>query len=427
MKTRGSGERGSLLVLSIIILLALSISIPALVNWVRQETKDTVKVKRSSTAFHLAEAGVDQGIWKLQESQTTWSDAKAASAISGYDGNTEYHLVFQDGTTGYYRISFSSGPSAGQVTVQSKGRDPSTREVRTIQAILGEGGLGTFAIQAKETSSFGAATSVEWGPVISGTIINSGNKDHPRLLSASDVTPDDGNGSAEPNSDGIQWWSYKPDLPPAPEIDFAFYQTSATNSGSAPNGCGSNSGATYYRAGNATFRGCTDSSSRAYYITGNCNFASGGGGNRIVADIICLGDLSVTGNGGGSLTETLDVPPEAWLEYGNDWAYYKANFDTSCPHATYADAQAANYAPTGLTKSVSNIVVHGFLYTGGSQGLTGGGNGVLVGALYSANNASLSTSNCTLYYDPENAADVRTTNVILSRESWKEVAGSTWP
>jgi Tfp pilus assembly protein PilX len=420
-------EKGSLLVMSIIILLVMTISIPAMVNWVRQETKDTVKIKRSTAAFHLAEAGVDQGIWKLQESQTTWTAAKNATAIADYDGSTQFSLTLNNGKSGKYTVRFSSGPSTGQVTILAKGRDDSTKEIRAIQAVMEENGAGEYSIQAKKTSSFGAATSVEWGPIMSKVSIDSGGKNHPRLLSAGDVTGKDTNAGAAPNTDSIQWWSYKTDLPPDPSIDFVAYQASATASGSAPDGCGNDASSTYYRAGNATFKGCTDMTQQVYYITGNCDFASGSGGNQIKADIICLGDLGVSGNGGGNMTETLSVPSEAWKEYGNDWTYYTTNFDPACPHATFAAAAAADYAPTGLTKSVSDIVVHGFLYSGGSQGLTGGGNGVLVGTLYSANNASLTTSNCTLYYDPVSASSVQTTNVIITRASWKELAGQSFP
>jgi hypothetical protein len=59
--------------------------------------------------------------------------------------------------------------------------------------------------------------------------------------------------------------------------------------------------------------------------------------------------------------------------------------------------------------------------------LTGGGNSALVGSLYSANDASLTTSGFTFYYDPAVASDVHTTNVIITRESWKELTGQSWP
>lgn len=424
-------ERGQTLMMAFMVVLVLSILVPMLVSWTRQESKETVKVRRSATAFHLAEAGVDQGIWKLQESANIWELAQTTTVISGYEGATVYSMTFADGRGGNYTIGFSSGPNSGEVTILAKGRDSSTQEIRAIQCVMQEGSAGEFAIEAKNTSSFGAATNVEWGPVIAKGSISSGSKLHPRMMSAGIISPNDTNGSTDPNTDGIQWWSYKQDLPPDPEIDFDFYKSSAQGAGATPsNGCGNNNSGgarNYYQTSAANFKGCDDQSGNVYYIEGNCNFNSGAGGNYIVGDIICTGDLGITGNGGGDGVVNAPVPSQAWVEYGNDWSFYTTNFDTACPHGTYAAAQAADYNPTNRSYHIDDLLIHGFIYTGGSQGLTGGGNARIWGALYSANNTSLSTSNCTLYYDPAVAASIRTTNVIISRKSWKEVAGASWP
>jgi hypothetical protein len=428
-----------MLVLSVIILLVLALSVPALINWVRQETKDTVHVKRSSTAFHLAEAGMDQGMWKLQESQQTWEAAKAGTLVTGYNGATEYALSFKDNTTGHYRITFTPGPGAGEVTVLSKGQDPSTKEVRAIQAVFSQSGAGTFAIRTKENATFGANTEVEWGPIISKNIISTGGKGHPRFMTSSNISPNDTNGAAEPNTDGVQWWSYKTDLPPEPEIDFEFYKASATYygtaAGSAPSGCGNGGGSSYYRVGNATFQGCNDLSGKVYYVTGECSFTTGPGTNRLKGTIICLGRVNIHGNGDGAL-DLIDqpVPAEAWLEYGNDWPYYvtepgpDGDFDPLCPHATFTDAKNANYAATGVTYDIQDAFFHGFLYAGGTGfSLTGGGGSVMVGAVYSNSDTTIATSGFTIYYDPVVAEEIKTTNVIITRESWKEIAGLSWP
>jgi hypothetical protein len=414
-------ENGFTLMMAITIILVLAIAVPSIVSLVRQETKETVRNQRSATAFNLAEAGIDQGIWKLQESVDVWNAAKAATPITGYTGTTTYSLTFASGDGGLYSVRFSSGPIAGEVTVTAKGRDSSTQEIRSIVAVVEESAEGEFAIQAKNTSSFGASTNVEWGPVIGRTSIDTGSKPHPRMMSAGNVTPNDTNGSTDPNTDNIQWWSYKQDLPSDPDIDLSSYKTLAQGYGtSADADCGS-----YYKTGNFTFRGCTDSGGKVFYVEGNCAFQSGSGGNYIKGDVICTGDFSITGNGGGYYVANASVPSVAWKEYGNDWTFYKTTYDPTCPHATYAAAVAADYAPTGLTYSTERLI-HGFIYTGGSQGLTGGGNARLIGALYSANNTSMTTSNCTLYFDPDVASSIKKNNVIIATKSWKETPTSTF-
>src|SRR5690348_15885534 len=147
MGKRHLDQSGFMLVMVIILLLVITIAIPSLINWVRQETKDTVKVKRSSTAFHLAEAGADRGVWKLQESLVTWQAAKStATPVTDYTGSTIFSFTFSNGKVGQYDVKFSTGPGTGQVTVLSKGLDPSTRELRAVQVVVEENGAGTFAI-----------------------------------------------------------------------------------------------------------------------------------------------------------------------------------------------------------------------------------------------------------------------------------------
>ncbi|HOW27717.1 MAG TPA: pilus assembly PilX N-terminal domain-containing protein [Elusimicrobiota bacterium] len=419
-------ESGFTLVMAIIVMLVLAIMVPTVIKLVRQEAKETVKVTRSSTAFHLAEAGIDQGIWKLQESIDMWNSVKAGGTVEGYNGDTQFATSFASGRGGNYTIRYTAGPGSDEVTILAKGRDSSSQELRAIQCVMTESGAGEFAIQAKNTSSFGAATNVELGPVIARTSIDSGSKSHPRFMSAGNISPNDTStpASADPNTDGIQWWSFKQDLPPLPLIDTEYYRVLAEGYGtSADPQCGD-----YKKTGNFTFKGCKDGGGKVFYVTGDVDFQSGSGGNYIVGDVICLGNFGITGNGGADgPSTTIPVGETAWKEYGNDWAFYKAAYDPTCPHATYASAVTANYEPTGLTKTLSGWLIHGFIYTGGSQGLTGGGNAILIGSLYSANNTSMSTSNCTLYYDPGTSSTIHTTNVIISRKSWKEVTGQSWP
>lgn len=410
-------ESGALIIAAIVSILIIAIFTPMVLMYVQNEARWATKQKQSTTAFHLAEAALDRGVWKLKEKSSNWTDAEAGTVIAGYDNDQ----VYTDIAGGSYKIKFSSGPIAGEVTVVGKAIDQSSNELRAIQGIY-QAGAGDFAIQAKNTSSFGAATNVEWGPVVGKNSITTGSDTHPRFFSGGNISPNDINGNASPNSDYIQWWSYKQDLPADPQINFTYYKGLAQGYGTSSDpDCG-----TYYKTGNFTFKGCTDSGQKVFYVTGDCDFQSGSGGNYIRGDVLCLGDLGITGNGGGYQNIVATVPATAWQEYGNDWAYYKTNFDPTCPYATYAAASSAGYLCSGKTYTISGALLWGFLYTGGSQGLTGGGNARILGTLISANNTSMSTSNCTLYFDPDVASNVKLSNVIISRLSWKELAMQSW-
>ncbi len=416
-------HKGQVLVGVLIMMVVLAIVIPYLVDLVEKEAKWTVKQKRSNVAFHLAEAAVDRGRWKLQESYTNWTDTAGAGTIGNYD----FDRAYTDVEGGSYAIEISADPNNNaQRIIEGVGRDASNNEVRRIRAIFKQT-TAAFAARARKTASVGASCNLHWGPAYALQSIETGGRTFPRYYSAGNITPQDTDGAGGSNTDNVQWWSYF-NVPPSPILNFDFYADSATASGTTPSGCGLDGGTTnYYIRGNATFKGCTDTSGKAYYITGDTTFASGGN-NFVGGTMIIRGNLTITGNGGsGHASGSYDahVPDIAWKEYGNSWATYQV-FDAGAP-STHQNAVATDYvAASTLTYAVSNILVHGFIYTGGSQGLNGGGNGRFHGVLMSENNATINTSNFTIYYDDTVAIAVRTTNVVLEQVSWREVQAS-WP
>ena len=100
---------GQILVIVLLGLVVLTILVPALVYYVQNEAKWTIKERKKTTAFHLAEAGIDRGIWKVKESTSTFTLASTGVAINGYKFDNEY----SDINGGLYRITFSSGPAPG--------------------------------------------------------------------------------------------------------------------------------------------------------------------------------------------------------------------------------------------------------------------------------------------------------------------------
>src|SRR5262245_45904125 len=121
-----SGERGQVLAGVILLVSLLLIIVPAMVAWVRQDTKMSVKDRKTTAAFNLAEAGLDRAYWKLKSSTSTWADARAGLGIAGY----KFDQVYTDVSGGAYRISITSGPNPDQVTVIAEGRDTQGGEKR---------------------------------------------------------------------------------------------------------------------------------------------------------------------------------------------------------------------------------------------------------------------------------------------------------
>jgi len=417
---RLKSSSGQVMSAGLIALMVLMVMVPVLVNYVNREATWSVKEKRTTTAFHLADAAVERGRWKILQNPVANWNATSTGTIVGYN----FDQAYSDVTGGYYAIRISSdSTNASNRIIEGVGKDSSSNEVRKVHMVLQDQSLGNFATRANQTVGVGAATNVEWGDVVAGISINTGGRLHPRFYSAAHITPQDG-GVTTPQTDNIQWWSYYA-VPPSPGIDFSFYSSSALNSGADP--CGGS----YYTTGSRTFQGCTDTSNNTYYITGDLTFASGAGGNFIQGSVVCLGNITFQGNGGSnnpSGVYNATVPPTAWKDYGNDWGTYTGTYDPAPPAPlTYAAAVSSNYlAPSSLTYPLSGVLVHGFLYTGGSQGLNGGGNGRIHGVLYSNVNTIITSSNFTIYYDAQVNAAIRTSGLVLVQVGWYEVQAA-WP
>ena len=407
-------------------LLFLLIMIPLIDLYVKNEAKWSVKEKKSTTAFHLAEAGVDRARWKLKETDQMWVTTSTGT-IPGYNFDKSYGDV----AGGTYAIKITSDAvDPDKRVVESVGRDSSTNEMRKIKAVFINRAAVDFSARAEnQATNTGGNDHVEWGPIYAGVSINATARTYPRFFSAAHVTPQDG-GSTTAGTDDIYWWSYY-DIPPTPKVKFSVYLASAQwfndHGVASPKGCGSgnkkNPG-TYYIAGDASFEDCRDENDRTYYITGDATFKSGSD-QFIRGTMIVLGSINIVGSGGASGAYNARLPPEAWMEYGNAWAHY-LTFDPTCPHATYASAVAASYLATGKTYYLNTVMLHGFIYTGGSQGLNGGGNCNINGSILAGVNTTMSTSGFCLWFDDQVATQIQLSGIDIDLFSWYEVHPS-WP
>lgn len=414
-----NSKRGQVLLGAMVLLLALAVFVPILVQFVQTESRHMVKGEKNTQAFQLAEAAIERGYQNLILSTTTWAMASSGTVVTGFDFDQTY--ISPSG--GEYQIGYSTG-AGSSVYVTGVGRDRDRKEIRAIKAqYVGNGDLGNSIYSGGQVSVHGSA-NIEWGPVFSRTDITTGGAKWPRFYSTGKIDPLDTNPSV-PNSDNLQYWAYYSNMPNFPTIDLNYYKTKAQtldSGGTPPAACGGN----YYKVGNITFQGCDGGGagqSGTWYMTGNGTLKAGGGGNYLIGEVIILGNLEMNGNGGSFKSLTVSIPPEAWQEYcessGVAWTHYQT-MDGSAP-ASCAAATAGSYEATG-TYTITNVLVNGLMYQGGNYQATGSGNASFYGVVYCIAQPSLG-ANMTLWYQPN--LSMVTTSSLVQRVSWQDVV-CTW-
>jgi len=411
-------------------LVILAIMVPAMVLWIQRETVFASKQSHNTVAFHLAEAGVEKAYLYVSLSTITWSRIQAGQAQTDYSFDKSYNDI----TGGTYAISITSGPGTEQVTIVTVGRDKYNKETRALRVVYSNAIFGGNAIYAGRGVQIGGQVDVEWGAVMSPYTIDAGGRTFPQFWSASQITTKDTNANP-PNCDSpgcLQWHSYQANLPTPPTIDFDFYRTSAaatmgcftaTGTGSAVNSC--------YFSGNVT--NWSGNTRGTIFIEGDLTVKSPG--MYHIGTIIVMGNVNLPngqwGNSGSPGT-SLRMPTDAWKQYGNNWTHYRDVFDQTAP-AAFPGLTATSYTSPSLCVPSpclsQKVAVNGFLYVGGNfnNGGGGGGNSDIYGILYAVGSATqTASSQVTFYYNAEATNGLVTTNVSLTRVSWRdEVRG--WP
>ena len=449
------GERGQVLAGVILLMMILLIMVPALVQWVQIDAKASVGNQRTTTAFNLAEAAVERGMWKLKSSTTTFSGVQNGGALAGYNFDTTY----TDVAGGTYRINFSSGVfnSEAVVTVWGEGRDTSKKVTRSIQAIYQNQTIPAAVISnGNLTSDTANGAQVNWGPMMSmGTMNITGPTVHyPRKFSKQVVLPYDVNGLTPPNTDNVEWWSDY-DVPELPVFDFAALRSSASltntlncngtlngNGGQVPASgdqvtlhdgpqglipCGS--ACVNCVVGNI-FQDNRYNDNDVWYWDGNVVMNNPG----IKGTVIVRGNL-LTNNGDwygpfGPLKSTLNlpVPPNAWMEYmkcdTTSKNEYPADNGLNNSLANYVLGSCGTACEGGGLGSGSDVGFYGFVYVGGDINVQGDAD--VYGAVWVVGNWNAAGNNLLLFNEK---LQVPVLNVVLVRLSWKEVhqSGAAWP
>jgi len=477
-------EGGQILVVVILCMAVLLIMVPALVTWVQNEGKFSIKDRRSTTAFNLAEAAVERGYWKVKGSTGTCAEALAGTAIPGY----RFDVTYTDVSGGTYRIFISSaGPK--DIYIIGEGRDPSNFEVRAVSATYQNQALYS-PLLAQGQVNLAKGLGIFWGPIMSQGNIQImddfvGNWYFPRLfargvVSGTAANPRDTNGLLPPNTDNTSWWSDYKNVPELPILDFVALRSSAaaTNTlnvyGCAASGVHTSTGVApgFVANGNAPWDGrgsCSNTGSHALHFSASYNHPLGArtnpyqpnnpAGSPLVwyydGDLILGGDTVVNGTYGVGMWGTLvvrgnltldangdynytgNVPVNAWMEESeltlgtNDTANsneYPADIGLHKTNATWNFGTESTCIPaTGSCGWINTVGRRGFTYVGGNLTITNNGfmdfNGaVWVNGQVIATGAS-NTQFCGIYFD--DTLTMPTLNVILTRLSWLEIPPST--
>lgn len=471
-RTDNCPRRGQVLVGVILLLMLLLVIVPAVVTWVQQEARISVKDQKSTSAFNLAEAGIDRGMWKLKSSTSTWAQAKVGTVISGYNFDSTYGDI----PGGTYRIRFASGPATNEVTVTAEGRDPQNKETRAIQAVYSNNSL-PGPVLASGVLTYSGALEVHWGPVMAqNNIVVSGNaatEHFPRKYSKQVVSGGTGtnardtNGINPPNTDNIEWWSDFA-VPDVPLIDFATMRASAAANGTLNyyNGNASShtligwpagSHGTCSNAGTSSNHAAPHSThffdsehhplSKANLIwywdgdlvlTGDTATGCCGGCHRIGlwGTFIVRGNLTI--EAGDCYAFTGPVPASAWKEYTRIGA---SSFDTATSNQYPADNGLKTNLLTfnhgsqswtgGPPSANTDVSIRGFVYTGGNMTFVSGALGDFQGVLWVVGNITNNNvgERSLVFYDETLGASLPVLNVVLVRQSWREVSPSAtaWP
>lgn len=473
MKNR---ERGFVLPAVLGIMIVILILMPALVRWIQQDTLMMVKDQKRTTAFNLAEAAVDRGLWKLKSTTTTWTTAANGTVLAGYNFDITYTDIDVGG--GSYRIKFSSGPASKQVTIIGEGRDSARKEVRALKVVVQNQTIYA-PLMSGGNITWNRGLGLFWGPVISQGNITLADDFvaawyYPRKFATGTVlgtaaNPRDTNGLSSPNTDNVEWWSGYSGVPDIPLLDFAALRSSASATGTLNVvGCRSTQGGAG-TAGSLTSwdirSSCPSSGShtghfgnpwnhgRSARFAPNTNYVwyyedtvvptltlSGrySGSTAINESCGLRGSLIVRGNlvidTPGEYTYSNRIPSTAYLDHRK---LLTSTFDTAATNEYPGDngfqvsRSTFNFGTETWCQPGqgcgwrTTVGVRGFTYVGGNltilQFMDFNG-AIWVNGTVTASGGSASAF-CGIFYD--DTLELPALNVVLIRQSWNETAPSS--
>lgn len=470
-KLAGRAGRGQMAIMLVLVtLLFLLIMIPVIEMFVRNESIWTVKERKNTIAFHLAEAGIDRAYWKLIEKEEYFQTITEGGTLAGYADDVEY----TDIEGGTYKVNMTVGDTNLKVQVIATGKDATSREYRAIKAVFSKSAVDA-ALQAPSIAGAGNA-NIHWGPVMSLSAMNlagGANELYPRkyargAITASGIYPDRDTDPNQPNKGPYtndiktEWWSYN-EPPGVPDIltpDTSHYASLAQAQG-------------YYYAANESINNLKDTvctvgtDPKVRFFAGDATF---GGSKYFCGILIVMGQLTFNSGGAHPQGSISVMPPsDAHLEYQlnvpvhngaqkagsmDAWTYeaegdHDAGLCGGGPHGNTSakheypgdfggdnDKVCYNFrcgsdvncdgdcndgvdeGELGGFASGKQLSFKGYVYA--ASGFTGGAQTRIHGAVAVANGAAFNGGGMDIFYD--NTLNIRFLNNTIRRVSWHEVS-----
>jgi hypothetical protein len=441
-------ESGQLMPIILVILFGFSILTTTIAFQLRNEARWTIKEKRSATAFHLAEAGIDRTTWKLNETRAGWDNIIRGIFPPLYDATTSFYV--QD--KGYYKILISSARVEydDQVIIQSIGTDKNKKEARGLKTVYSRLHGTEAAITSVGGVTFSGNADVHWGPVMNTKGDVEIDDEYPRKYAGvgyiidgrdpngagvtPDIGPDEGAHSSyqSPNflPEDLKDWSSngKREIPNV-EIVLSTYaaraKTYITPAGWADRSKALPIGAEYSgyfpgSSGEITFpNGYIDTNSDAvYFIEGDAEFGAqafigpltGTNPSRVV--FIVLGDLRLPNVGLSATPYTVCVPTGTWKEYQ---VIDTINVDEYPADTGFKSNPTTFDVNSGAGSGAGVAVFHGLIYVGKDLN-AGSGNKKIVGVVVVKGQVKQQSGTLTLFY-----SKMVDENIILSGARFESI------
>ncbi len=447
-------SKGVILVVALAGLIILAVFFTALTYLLQNETKWSVKHKKTTTAFQMAEQGLDRGVWKLQESTTLYTIVSTGGIIPGYNFDSVYKSTSTDGALGEYKINLTTSSTSGRVLVQAKGRDITGDEMRSLEAEFTNVAIDA-GLHIRSGLTYKSGTRVHWGPIVSyGTIDLPNAPDNgsafPRKYAKGSIDERPPTSASGPHGDTAETWNgtydyycHASSLDTAPDIDLDQYRTLAKNS-SIPdlykaNGTGSSSSAgrraTASPVGSGYFPATEEIALKAWPGAGAYVFKNSTSVIFLEADysfndrhsnsqvnlrgfIAPYAALSVNGDD-DTPNMVVRIPDDAQKEYLYNGAYGNSTLGWTTAQGTNATAFSSTGA--GNNFIVADVLMRGYLYF---ENISNSGTNLnVVGILDMAQ--ATNPQSVTVYYDSTVSTGIITSNQAPRRLYWREVK-STW-
>jgi len=363
------GKNKGNLLLTFIMLVALSVIIFSFLSFIGTRLKDSIVKIAETSAFYAAEAGLNKAIWYLA--------TPVAQGGRGFSWRTtNYYEAF--GRGGYYFTIISAG-SPMEVLITSTGEVAGI--LRTVSENVNMGGLPP----AFNYSVFSNNTATIWGNShITGSIFVNGNT---LLSQASSVTGGyvyhpfgtsiSGTGTYTNGGEPVP-------LPSFPVIDTSYYDAAIDSAGSVP------SGDIIYKNATINLNGST------VYVNGDVTIS----GNTTIngpGSIVATGKISISGNTYGS-SSVKYISSGLINVTGNVYTSNSIYYSSSSISASgNTRVNIGGFLSKGGVSLGGNVNVFGLIYSYGATSMSG--NPILKGSLVSGSISDLSGS-ISVTYDP---------------------------